>query len=76
MNKITPQIYHPDLLKRIMAYCEGKGLSQTRFGSLSANDPNLVRQVRAGRLLRPETIEKIEIFMAQHSDREVNDVRS
>lgn len=67
MNKITPQIYHPDLLERITVYCEDRGLSPTRFGMLSANDPNLVRQVRAGRLLRPETVAKLEVFMSSGS---------
>lgn len=42
-------------------------ISATAFGLRATNDRHLVRQMRNGRRLWPETIERVRAFMANHS---------
>ncbi len=46
---------------------DANGLSATAFGDLYANDRHLVRQLRNGRRLWPETEAKIRKFMAEYT---------
>jgi hypothetical protein len=54
----------PYLLQTIMTLCREKGLSESRFGRDAAGDPNLVRDLRAGRQLRESTNERVVAHMA------------
>lgn len=47
------------LLVAILSYCETHGVSETRFGTMAVGDPNLVRNMKAGRELRSPTIQKV-----------------
>lgn len=56
-----------NILEDIEAFMEANGLSATAFGDLYSNDRHLVRQLRNGRRLWPETEAKIRKFMAEYS---------
>jgi len=53
---ITPQ---DDLLKSILAFCKQNEVTETSFGKKAIGDPNLVRDMRAGRELRSSTVRKV-----------------
>lgn len=55
-----------NILEDIEAFMEANGLSATGFGDLYSNDRHLVRQLRNGRRLWPETEAKIRVFMAEY----------
>lgn len=52
----TPQ---SDLLNAIIQYCEQHGVTETAFGKRAVGDPNLVRDMKAGRELRSSTMNKV-----------------
>jgi hypothetical protein len=56
------------LLQDIEAFLDTHqaSLSATSFGELAMNDRHLVRQMRAGRRIWPETEAKIRRFMATY----------
>lgn len=52
------------LLEEIMAFCGRYDIAQTQFGSMAVHSPSLVARIRAGKPLRPRTVERIRKFMA------------
>lgn len=52
-------------LSQIETYLFERGMSATAFGRESANDPNLVFDLREGRELRRATRDKITSFLSQ-----------
>lgn len=52
----TPQ---RDLLDAILSYCDKHGITETGFGKRAVGDPNLVRDMKAGRELRSSTVSKV-----------------
>jgi tRNA-dihydrouridine synthase len=55
--------YHPDLVADINAFLEKHPMSEVTFGRKAMGDPHFVRDVKATRLLRPETLERVRAFM-------------
>lgn len=51
------------LIDDIDTFCRSRGMSESAFGILAANDKNLVPQIRAGRDLRMSTVNRIRDFM-------------
>jgi hypothetical protein len=58
----TPQ---SDLLNAIIQYCEQHGVTETSFGKRAVGDPNLVRDMKAGRELRSSTVNKVMQAISQ-----------
>ena len=56
-----------NILEDIEAFMEANSLSATAFGDLYSKDRHLVRQLRNGRRLWPETEAKIREFMASYT---------
>lgn len=56
----------PNLLAEIEAFLEAKEMSPTRFGAEATGDRHLVRQLRNGRRLWPETADRIRKYMAAY----------
>ena len=54
------------LLQNVEAFIEARGLSESQFGTEALNDKNLVRDLRKGRRLWPETETKVLTFMAAY----------
>jgi hypothetical protein len=54
------------LLPEIEAFLAKHELSESNFGVSAANDKNLVRDLRTGRRMWPETEEKVRQFMANY----------
>lgn len=52
------------LLSDIEAFMEREALGAATFGDLAMKDRHLVRQLRNGRRLWPETEDKVRAFMA------------
>ncbi len=52
-----------ELLRRIETYLERSGARPTNFGRAAIRDPSLVRDLRRGRELRPETAARIRAFL-------------
>lgn len=53
-----------ELLDQIEAFIERSHMSPSRFGRLSAHDPRLIADIKAGRRLRYRTEEKIRRYLA------------
>lgn len=56
----------PNLLDNIDAFIATHGLSESQFGVAAVNDKNLVRDLRTGRRLWPETESRVRNFMATY----------
>ena len=56
------------LLLRIDRILRHKGMPPTRFGRQAVGDPNLVRQLRRGRQLRPGTAARVLAFLAEQEE--------
>jgi len=54
------------LLPDIEAFLETHSVAPTAFGVMALNDRHLVRQLRRGRRLWPETEAKVRRFMATY----------
>jgi hypothetical protein len=54
------------LLQDIEGFLDRVGMTATKFGKLSVNDPTLVHRMRKGADVRMETAEKLRKFMAEH----------
>lgn len=54
------------ILTDIEAFLETHGMKPTAFGDLALKDRHLVRQLRAGRRLWPETEAKVRHFMVTY----------
>jgi hypothetical protein len=52
-----------ELLQLVEAAIVAKGLTPTQFGSQAIKDPNLVRDLRAGRELRHDTQQRVLEFI-------------
>ena len=51
------------LRRRIELYLIRARISATRFGRETMNDPNFVRNVREGRKVRAETVERVNAWI-------------
>ena len=56
-------IMHPILLAEIDAFLADTGMGETYFGKLAAGNPEVVRRLRSGRRVWPETETKIRSFI-------------
>ncbi|MBA4771641.1 MAG: hypothetical protein H2054_00860 [Sphingomonas sp.] len=54
------------VLVKVDRFLRATGMAPTRFGVLTLNDPALVRDLRRGRLPRPDTVARIDQFIAEH----------
>lgn len=54
------------LLSDIEAFLSAHKMSATRFGEAAMNDRHLVRTLRTGRRLWPETEEKVRRYMVTY----------
>jgi hypothetical protein len=52
------------LLDRVALYLDKHDIAPTRFGKLAVGSPSLVNRMRAGKLLRRDTIERVEAMLA------------
>ena len=57
---------HSRLLSDIEQFIERTGVAPTRFGQLAIGDRHLVRTLRAGRRVWPETEARIRQFMRDY----------
>jgi 2,4-dienoyl-CoA reductase-like NADH-dependent reductase (Old Yellow Enzyme family) len=53
------------LLIRVERYIRRSATSATRFGREALGDPNLVRDLRRGRDLRPDTVRRLAAFLSR-----------
>jgi hypothetical protein len=60
--KLHPTI--ADLLGEIDTHIAQTGITPTEFGVRSIKDPNLYRHLKAGRIPRLPTIDRVRAFMA------------
>lgn len=51
------------LLIRISQHLRDRGVTETRFGRQALGDPNLMRQLRSGRQLRPRTVARLISYL-------------
>lgn len=54
------------LLKEIEEFTARHEMTMSRFGTHAVSDPNLVKQIRAGRNVSSRTLAKIQDFMRRH----------
>jgi len=52
------------LIWKIEYFLRASALPPTKFGRLAINDPRLIEDLRNGRQPRPDTIARIEAFIA------------
>jgi len=55
--------YHPELVAEIDAFLKKHPMSEVTFGRKAMGDPHFVRDIKAARLLRPETLQRVRTFM-------------
>lgn len=55
-----------ELTMRIRRYLAQTGMAQTVFGRAAINDPRLIEDLLNGRQPRPDTIARIDAFIAAH----------
>jgi hypothetical protein len=55
-----------ELLPDIIAFCEARGMPQTKFGELAMSDTAFVLKLQRGRRVWPETEAKARDFMASY----------
>ncbi len=56
------------LLRQIEKFLRETGMAWTKFGRLAAHDPRFVGDLRNGRTPRPETSERVELFMTAYRE--------
>ena len=54
-----------ELLEVIRAFCRAHGMAETTFGRQAVNDGKFVGRVRDGARIRPDTLKKVQAFMAR-----------
>lgn len=59
-------LIHP-IVEDVERFLKLRGMSDSAFGRSAVNDWKLVRDLRAGRRIWPETEQKVRAFMASHS---------
>lgn len=65
-----------DLLSEIEAFRADHGMAETTLGMRAVGDPNLVRQIKAGRDLRMSTIQKVRDFISNSPSQQPRDAGS
>ncbi|WP_260927422.1 hypothetical protein [Novosphingobium sp. 9] len=60
--------HHPELLAEIEAFVADAGMSEITFGRRTMSDPHFVRDIRNGRRLWPETVDKLHKRMVIVAD--------
>lgn len=58
-----PIIPDPELLAEIIAFCEEREISETRFGMKTVGDKSLIANMKKGRELRRKTRQRVCEFM-------------
>ena len=53
------------LLREISEYCRNAGMAESTFGRLSVNDGKFVNRLRGGGRVTPETLHRIQSFLAR-----------
>ncbi len=53
------------MLELIEAYMRSRRIAPTRFGREAVGDPNLVTQLREGRVLRERTVRRVQAYLEQ-----------
>jgi hypothetical protein len=56
------------LLRRIEKFLRETGMPWTRFGRLAAQDPRFVEDLRNGRIPRPATERRVELFITSYKE--------
>ena len=56
------------LIRRIEKFLRQTGMPWTKFGRLAAHDPRLVEDLRNGRIPRPGTEKRIDMFMTSYRE--------
>jgi len=56
------------LLRRIEKFLRQTGMPWTKFGRLAAHDPRFVEDLRNGRIPRPSTARRIELFIETYGE--------
>lgn len=54
------------LIRKVEKYLRDNDMSASSFGRRTCSDPRLVFDLRMGRIVRPETQEKIEKWMKEN----------
>ncbi|MFV0625072.1 hypothetical protein ACBY01_13830 [Sphingomonas sp. ac-8] len=57
------------ILRKIDEFLRASGMPPTLFGRNAVHDPRLVRDLRNGREPRPETVARIETYIAEQEHR-------
>ena len=57
---------YDSLLSEIETFLAATGVGETYFGKLAANNPWLVKRLREGSRVWPETEDRIRAFMSNH----------
>lgn len=57
----------PNIISEIEGFCAARGISESTFGRLAVNDGKLVRRLRSGGRMWPETIGRVREFMSRSS---------
>lgn len=55
----------PDIIADIESFCSAAGMAESTFGRLAVNDGKLVRRLRSGGRMWPETLARVRQFMEQ-----------
>jgi len=55
------------LIRQIERFLRETGMPWTKFGRLAAHDPRFVEDLRNGRVPRPTTRARIEVWMANYT---------
>ena len=56
------------LIRRIEKFLRETGMPWTKFGRLAAHDPRFVEDLRNGRMPRPGTERRIDLFMTAYRE--------
>lgn len=55
--------------RQIERFLKEHHMSPTKFGRMAAQDPRLVLDIRNGREVRPETAQKLTLFITRFSEK-------
>lgn len=62
------EVKHPELLAEIEAFLGRTGMGESYFGKVAASNSELVKRVRGGGRVWPETIDRLRSFMATREE--------
>lgn len=54
----------PPIFSEVEAYLRATGMAASKFGEGAVNDPNLIRDIKAGREPRRKTVARVREYMA------------